>query len=63
MPAGFKTSCLSCHEMDVIRQQRLTKGQWEREVDKMMRWGAPVKPEDRSAIVEFLSGRYGPTRR
>ena len=63
LPQGFKTHCLTCHEMDVITQQRLTKGQWEREVDKMIRWGAPVKPEDRTGIIEFLSGRYSPTRR
>jgi DMSO/TMAO reductase YedYZ molybdopterin-dependent catalytic subunit len=63
LPAKFKGSCIGCHELDVIEQQRLTRGQWEREVDKMAKWGATVKPEDRSEIVEFLVNRFGPRPR
>jgi sulfite oxidase len=59
-PDAVRRACLGCHGTDVIEQQRLTRGQWEREVDKMMRWGAPVKPEDRSAIIDFLAERFGP---
>ena len=35
-----RTRCLTCHQEDIIRQQRLTHQGWEREVDKMVRWGA-----------------------
>ena len=63
LPANFKGSCIGCHELDVIEQQRLTRAQWEREVDKMAKWGATVKPEDRSGIVEFLVNRFGPRPR
>jgi sulfite oxidase len=59
LPSGFKSGCLPCHGMDVISQQRLTPTQWEREVDKMVRWGAHVPQQDRSAILEFLSKHYG----
>ncbi len=58
-PPEFRRACLSCHEDDVIVQQRLTRAQWDREVDKMIRWGAPVKPEAKNSIVEFLAERYG----
>lgn len=58
-PAEFKSTCMVCHGSDVIEQQRLTRGQWEREVDKMVRWGADVKPEFRSQLVDFLSNRWG----
>jgi len=33
--------------------------QWERELDKMGRWGAVVKPDDRSEIVDFLLRHFG----
>jgi hypothetical protein len=59
LPENFRASCLSCHEMDVIEQQRLTRGQWEGEIDKMMRWGAPVRPQDRPALLEFLVKHFG----
>src|SRR4029434_3422770 len=43
---GFRERCLVCHDDDVIRQQRLTRAQWEREIDKMVNWGARVSPEE-----------------
>ena len=52
--------CLTCHGEDMIMQERLTGKQWNAEVDKMVRWGAQVKAEDRSAIVDYLLKLYGP---
>jgi hypothetical protein len=62
VPENFKASCLSCHEMDVIEQQRLSRDQWDREIEKMMRWGAPVRPQDRETFLEFLVTHFGPRR-
>ena len=59
-PKNVKAACVGCHGEDMIAGQRLTRAQWEREVDKMVKWGAVVKPEDRAAIVEFLAGEFGP---
>jgi DMSO/TMAO reductase YedYZ molybdopterin-dependent catalytic subunit len=61
-PATLRTACLACHEDDVIRQQRLTRGQWEAELDKMIGWGANVSDQDRTAIIDYLAGHYGPRR-
>jgi len=58
-PAQFRNACLACHEEDMIRQQRLTRIQWGREIDKMVRWGSPVKPEDRGGILDYLSANFG----
>ena len=58
----FLAVCLTCHDQDMIRQQRITRTQWSREIDKMMRWGAPAKPEDREAILDYLNN-YGPRLR
>jgi hypothetical protein len=54
-----KQSCVGCHGQDMIAGQRLTRAQWERELDKMIRWGAPVKPEDRDEIADFLARTFG----
>ncbi len=45
LPAGpmqskAAASCLECHEARIILQQRLGKGAWTKEVDKMMKWGS-----------------------
>src|SRR5437867_1504088 len=59
MPTGFQETCLVCHDADVIRQQprSLTRDQWNRELDKMARWGARLPPEDRERFLDYLSGR------
>ena len=62
-PAAYKETCLACHEEDVIRQQRLTRAQWDREITKMTNWGAPVKPENRDSILNYLVQQFGPRPR
>jgi DMSO/TMAO reductase YedYZ molybdopterin-dependent catalytic subunit len=59
-PAGFRNACMVCHDDDVIRQQRLTRAQWDREITKMTGWGAKINDEDRATFLEYLSGSYGP---
>ena len=58
--AAYKDTCLGCHEEDVIRQQHLTKAQWDREITKMTNWGAPVKAENRDTILNYLVEQFGP---
>jgi DMSO/TMAO reductase YedYZ molybdopterin-dependent catalytic subunit len=57
-PAGFESACLTCHEGDIIRMQKLTGPQWDREVTKMMNWGAEVRPDERDAILEYLKANF-----
>jgi sulfite oxidase len=58
VPNVFKQTCLGCHGEEAISQQRLTRTQWEREVEKMQRWGARVDASNKEVIVDFLSRRY-----
>jgi DMSO/TMAO reductase YedYZ molybdopterin-dependent catalytic subunit len=53
------TACLVCHDADVIRQQRLTRAQWEAEMNKMIGWGARVRDEDRVRLLDYLSSNFG----
>ena len=67
LPAGAmqvkaNAACLECHEARIILQQRLSKGTWTKEVDKMMKWGALVDPADRDALIDYLSANFSPAQ-
>ena len=53
--------CVTCHETDLIAQQRLSPPGWGREVDKMTRWGAAVEAAEREAMVAYLARHFAPT--
>jgi sulfite oxidase len=57
-PSNFRATCLACHDDDVILQQRLTRAQWDRELNKMMQWGARIAPEDRGALLDYLQALH-----
>jgi|SRR5579864_2044977 len=59
-PPGYHTACFACHDEAMMTQQRLTRAQWDRELQKMSGWGAPVKPADREAILKYLSDNFKP---
>src|SRR6266550_4725707 len=65
LPAGpmqekAGAACSSCHEARIIVQQRLSKAAWTREMDKMVKWGAEVDPQDRDALIDYFSANLGP---
>jgi len=51
--------CLSCHQAELVRQQRLTATGWTREVEKMMRWGAGVRNDEKQPLINYLSSGPG----
>ena len=57
-PDGYQAACFSCHDEHMMQQQRLTGAQWDREINKMTGWGAPLKAQDREAILNYLSNRF-----
>ena len=61
--AAIKGACGVCHDDGMIRQQRLTRAQWDREISKMAGWGAKVKDEDRAGLLDYLFTNYGPRPR
>ena len=58
--ATYKKVCLTCHDADIIEQQRLTPAGWTRTVDKMMRWGAAVSDADKQPLIDHLASRFRP---
>lgn len=61
--AATKAACGACHDDGMIRQQRLTRAQWDREISKMAGWGAKLKDEDRAGLLDYLFTNYGPRNR
>jgi hypothetical protein len=53
-------SCTQCHSLRIIDSQRLSRSGWEKEIDKMMRWGAPVS--DRQRLLDYLAGTYSDSK-
>lgn len=62
MQGKATTACTECHEARIILQQRLSKGAWTKEVDKMTKWGAVVDPADRDALIDYLSANFSPDK-
>jgi hypothetical protein len=59
-------NCVTCHSLDYIPMNAgfLDKKGWEAVVNKMIKaMGAPIKPEDVPALVDYLATNYGPERR
>jgi mono/diheme cytochrome c family protein len=59
-----RARCISCHGIELIVQQRLTREGWLREVEKMTSWGAVVAPGEQDALLDYLAASFGvePTR-
>jgi cytochrome c553 len=56
---AVRTACVTCHGSEIISGQRLSRDAWEREVDKMIGWGAQVGATERGLIIEYLSTQFG----
>ncbi|MBI3670626.1 MAG: hypothetical protein HY237_12705 [Acidobacteria bacterium] len=53
-------ACLACHDVAIIVQEQLERRVWTKEVDKMIRWGAPVAPEDRDTLIDYFAQHFAP---
>ena len=62
MQQKVTTACTECHGSRIILQQRLSKGAWTKEVDKMTKWGALVDPADRDGFIDYLSSNFPPDK-
>ena len=51
---SIQTNCGVCHTLDMIRSQRLTRTQWEKELKKMTGWGAQIPPEEMPLMLDRL---------
>ncbi len=46
--------CIICHGLELVAQQRQDRQGWTEIVDRMITWGAPIPPDERQMIIEYL---------
>ena len=50
--------CLPCHSLEIAVQQRQGPQGWAAILDRMIGYGAPIPPEDRQPVLEYLLRHY-----
>jgi len=53
-------NCRTCHSVQLIAQQRLTKEAWTGELVKMEKWGSALPPEQNAAVAVYLFRYFNP---
>lgn len=51
--------CGLCHGLELVAQQRLDREGWNRVVDQMIVFGAPVQKEERQDLITYLETYLG----
>ena len=56
--------CASCHSIDLVLQQGLTRAVWEEVLVDMVNEHqmVPLAPEVRRKVLDYLEKHYGPDR-
>lgn len=58
--AHLTKSCATCHTLEVVAAQKLTRSEWDQELTKMQAMGARIP--DRRLLLEYLTQTFGPTK-
>ena len=51
--------CVICHSVEIAVQQRQGPVGWGTIIDRMVTYGMPLSPDERSALVTYLVRHYG----
>ncbi len=54
----LQSKCAICHGTDYVVQQRLKPAQWEAEVAKMRKFGAPLSDDEAKTLSEYLGATW-----
>lgn len=46
--------CLMCHSVEIAVQQRFGPEGWSDTLDRMIKYGAPIPPEDKQRLMTYL---------
>jgi mono/diheme cytochrome c family protein len=52
--------CTVCHQTDGANLPRQDLEGWTKTVDMMIRWGAPLRPDERDVVTRYLAEHFGP---
>jgi hypothetical protein len=62
MQQKVKATCTTCHQVDRITEQHLTRQQWSTELEKMEGLGAVIEDADREPLLKYLTKNFGPQK-
>lgn len=54
--------CTVCHNLDGPNLPRQDRTGWTQTVDLMIRWGAPIRPNERETVIGYLAEHFAPGR-
>ena len=55
----LEESCTTCHDLDLVAGQHLSKDEWQSIVSSMVAKGANLETKDTPVLVEYLAKTYG----
>lgn len=55
----FEETCSECHSIEIPKEKRLSKAEWQDIVRRMKSNGLSISEENERIIVEYLSKTYG----
>jgi cytochrome c5 len=55
----LENSCTTCHDLDLVSGQHLSKDEWQSLVSSMIAKGATLSDKETPVLVEFLAKTYG----
>ena len=50
--------CVICHSVEIAVQQRFGPEGWSETLDRMIKYGAPIPPEDKAQLLAYLLRHY-----
>jgi hypothetical protein len=57
-PAGkaiVDNACSKCHSVKKVQSANKKAGQWEATLDRMIKKGAKIEPEERALVLQYLN--------
>jgi mono/diheme cytochrome c family protein len=54
-------TCSQCHSLELVLRHRMTRHQWEAQLDTMIAKGAKIADEDFEPLADYLSNYLGPS--
>jgi hypothetical protein len=49
------SECSKCHNLKRVYSANKKAGEWEKTVDRMIKKGAKIKPEEKDAVIKYLN--------
>jgi quercetin dioxygenase-like cupin family protein len=54
--------CQECHGLDQVTGEGLSTVEWRKTIDRMVKKGASLKPEEIGTLTEYLAAYFGPQK-